>query len=355
MARHKLSLDINYVSDWTAQDAIRELFQNAIDHGNWTHSIVNDKLTIISHNAELPKASLLLGHSRKKDGSIGKFGEGYKLAMLVLTRLGYKCKIFTPTEVWIPKLIVSRTYKTKQLVFDTEQNNELTDQSLSFEVTGLSAEDIVEMKHRNLYLNICKALQSTSKGAILNNSPGNIYIGGLWVCNLKDFKYGYNFMPEVITIDRDRRIVRDFDVAWLTAQMWKETTEYDIVNKLIEEKAPDVKDLTYFSYNVEQGFIDKAAEAFIQAHGTDAIPVATQIELAKAQEEHYTNIVLVEPIQKDFIRRSSLYKIPPPPKPIKTPREVLLKFKIDYWPQMSEEVCEAFNHILEEAENWRKI
>ena len=90
MARHKMSLDANYVSDWTAQDAFRELFQNAIDWGNWSHSIKDGTLCIISHNANLSPSTLLLGSSSKKDGTtIGKWGEGYKLAMLVLVRLGY--------------------------------------------------------------------------------------------------------------------------------------------------------------------------------------------------------------------------------------------------------------------------
>ena len=211
------------------------------------------------------------------------------------------------------------------------------------------------MNDRNLHLEGKIAWRVTSKGIIIPERPGDIFIGGLWVCKLENFKYGYNFKPEFISLDRDRRIVRDFDVAWLTAQMWKETTEYDIVNQLIEEKAPDIKDLTYFAYNLEQGFMDNAAKAFITANGSNAVPVATQAELAKAQEENYTNIVLVAPIQKEFIYRSSIYTKPPPPKPIKTPREVLLQFKIDYWPQMSEEACEAFNSIIEEAENWSKL
>lgn len=355
MARHKLSLDVNYVSDWDTQAAIRELFQNAIDHGNWTHTIDHDKLTIISHNAELPKATLLLGHSVKSSGSIGKFGEGYKLAMLVLTRLGYKCKIYTPTEVWTPKLINSRTYGTKQLVFDTELNTCEYDQSLAFEVIGLTSEDIDLLHARNLHLVAEVAWQSTSKGIILKDRPGQIFIGGLYVATLQDFRYGYNFKPDVISIDRDRRIVRDFDVAWLTAQMWKETSEYDIVNKLIVDKAPDIKDLTYFDYNLEAGFADTAASAFISEHGEDALPVSSNSELAKAQEENYSKIILVEPVQKEFITRSVLYMAPPPPKPIKTPREELMDFKIEYWPQMSEELCEAFNILLEKAEYWRKL
>ena len=115
MTRHKMSLDIGYVSDWGVQEALRELFQNAIDNGIWEYRIYNSSIEIRSKNTALTTASLLLGHSCKSDGAIGKFGEGYKLACLVLTRLSKQVIIDTANEVWRPKLINSRTYKTQLL------------------------------------------------------------------------------------------------------------------------------------------------------------------------------------------------------------------------------------------------
>lgn len=356
MARHKLSLDINYVSDWDVQAAIRELFQNAIDHGNWSFSVQGSSLSIISYDTSLELSTLLLGYSKKNnDQAIGKYGEGFKLASLVLKRLGYWVEIHNGKDFWVPKLIDSRTYKTKQLVFDVTHGYFETAQPLTFIVNGLSSKDLEVMHERNLHLEPEVAWQSTNKGVILKDRPGQIFIGGLYVATLQDFKYGYNFKPDVISIDRDRRIVRDFDVAWLTAQMWKATSEYEIVNQLIVDKAPDVKDLTYFTYEIEAGFADIAASAFITEHGEDALPVSSNSELAKAQEENYQKIVLVEPVQKEFITRSTLYITPPPPKPIKTPREKLMEFKIEFWPQMSEEVCEALDILIDEAEFWRKL
>lgn len=49
MTRHKMSLDVGYVSDWGVSEALRELFQNAIDYGDWSYIIDGDHLSIMSH------------------------------------------------------------------------------------------------------------------------------------------------------------------------------------------------------------------------------------------------------------------------------------------------------------------
>ena len=354
--RHKLSLDVNYVSDWTEQDAFRELFQNAIDWGNWSSSIEDGKLCIISHNAVLETKTILLGSTTKKNqNKLGQYGEGFKLAMLVLTRLGYKCKIGTGNEVWFPKLINSRTYKTQQLVFDTEKNQIEQDQSVYFEVEGLTEEDIRGIYDRNLHLNAEIAWECTSKGIIIPGRPGDIFIGGLWVCNLPEFKYGYNFKPEYISLDRDRRLVRAFDVSWLTCQMWSETSRYEIVNGLIKEDAPDTKYLDSFIYSTNEGLADQAAKTFLCEHGNNAIAVSSQSELKEAQEVQHQKIVLVKPIEKQLLHRSSLYIEPKPPVVIKTPREELLDFKTEHTDSLSSLQNLQLDALIEKASSWVKI
>lgn len=348
-----MSLDVNYVSDWGIQDAIRELFQNAIDYGNWDWDYIEGTLKIISKGASLPTASLLLGHSRKNDGAIGKFGEGYKLAMLVLTRLGYVSYIHNRDEIWRPKLINSRTYKTQQLVFDTSFAS--TADNLVFCIEGLSESDFLIAKYRNLHLEPTIAWEGTSKGVILPDRPGAIFVGGLWVCDLEEFKYGYNFSPTCMTLDRDRRLVRAFDVSWLTCQMWAETHRFEEITSLIKEDAPDTKYLDSFLYNTKEGLADEAAKSFLVEHGENAIAVSSQHELKEAQEQQHENIVLVKPLERQLITRSVYYTPPPPPKPKKSPREYLIDYRESWKHEMSTSAYDQFNHIIEQAENWVKV
>ena len=135
MRRYELSLSENYVSNWGLVEAIREIFQNAIDQENmarppkdWYDDVEKESpnkmffnFAVDSHNPNkyrtlsignkesiLDVNSLLLGETTKSDDkrAIGKFGEGYKLALLVLTRLGKKIKIFNygAREVWTAAL-----------------------------------------------------------------------------------------------------------------------------------------------------------------------------------------------------------------------------------------------------------
>ena len=99
---YELTLCKSYVSRWGVPEAIRELIQNALDsdspfkyewkrtrEGAWV-------LVLMSEFTTLPPQTLLLGYTSKADDeeSIGSFGEGYKLALLVLARNGYDIDMF---------------------------------------------------------------------------------------------------------------------------------------------------------------------------------------------------------------------------------------------------------------------
>lgn len=324
--RHKMSLDIEYVKDWTVQDALRELFQNAIDHDKWHWLYKNEILTLTSENVELSTRSLLLGHSRKNDNAIGKFGEGYKLAMLVLLRLGFKPYILTGTDVWQPKLINSRTYQTQQLVFDITDNQPQIDH-IVFVVPGIDGEMFNELMNRNLHVREASTGWRVPMGHILSEDyAGKVFVKGLYVCTIEGMRHGYDFKPQYITLDRDRRVVRDFDLQWRTCQMWQETEEFDYILTLIKEEAPDVKYLDSFNYGHKQGLADKAAEAFLEEHGPDAIPVNDQYDIEQAKEQGHEKIVLVPKVTSQFLSSSSLWSRPAPRCLRKTPREELLEY-----------------------------
>lgn len=341
--RHKMSLSVDYVHDWTVQDALRELFQNSIDHGDWSWNYTGYELTITSHKASLSKKTLLLGHSVKSEGSIGKFGEGYKLAMLVLCRLGYKPYISTSDMEWTPKIIKSRTYDTAQLVFDVEAGFDLSP-DIKFTIPGINQETFDELSERNLHIKPACWLQ-TARGDILAESyAGKVFVGGLYVCTIEGMRHGYNIKPSCISLDRDRRIVRDFDLQWQTSQMWQETEEHDYVLWLIGEKAPDVRHLDCFMYNNKVALADKAAEAFVAEHGIDAVPVTNQSQLVEAQKDGHENIILVEPVTKQLLLKSDNWEEPPPRIVRKTPREILLEYYADDKP-----VDQA---LLDLAEGW---
>lgn len=353
MTRHKTSLSADYVKDWGVQEALRELFQNCIDHGDWECTLLEKQSALIlkSLGTALTTGTLLLGQSKKKDGAIGKFGEGYKLAALVLAREGVKLTIDTADEVWLPKLINSRTYGTQQLVFDTIKSKvKMTD--LAFTIEGLKQEDIVLLKERNLHMTPVGVKLATKHGYVIDR-PGDVFVNGLFVCNLNGYKFGYNFKPAFINIDRDRRIVRDFDLKWVTGQMWHECEDHELVLQMIKDKCPEVEYLDSFMSSMKQGLADTAATAFITEHGTDAVPVVFQADLERAKEQGHDKIVLMPKAQKELIDRSTYYHYPPPRKVKKTPREELLDFRDEFSGEWPEQILERLNDLIDKAEGWR--
>src|ERR1700739_1580963 len=120
MKTYELPLTRDYVRSWTAVEAIRELTQNALDHrGGALHGGVGDNFaSIISYGAKLESKTLLLGCTSKADDahSIGSFGEGYKIALLVLAREGLDVKVWNNDVVWIPRFGLSATFGEEVLL-----------------------------------------------------------------------------------------------------------------------------------------------------------------------------------------------------------------------------------------------
>ena len=114
---YELPISPNYVINWGVKEAIRELLQNAIDEDKVGHSkeIEYDQnsqiLKIKNIDSCLHSSSLVLGCSHKQDveGLVGKFGEGYKLALVVLLREGF-------TDI-MGKLSSSLSIAIKQVLF----------------------------------------------------------------------------------------------------------------------------------------------------------------------------------------------------------------------------------------------
>jgi len=71
MKNYKLTLSVNYVSHWSITDAIRELYQNALDHCYKTEDrvecqFIDDVLIIKTPNCLLERKTILLGASTKQ-------------------------------------------------------------------------------------------------------------------------------------------------------------------------------------------------------------------------------------------------------------------------------------------------
>ncbi|MEG2786452.1 MAG: hypothetical protein RR942_01435 [Romboutsia sp.] len=301
--KFELTLTSDYAAQWGLQEALRELIQNAVDQEVQVKDNPMDisydgknVLTISNKNSELKKESLLLGFSSKVEDSntIGQFGEGYKIALLVLTRLEKKVTIYNyaKREIWTCKFVKSKRYNGQKILtifVETEAIwSKVPNNDLTIKIEGVQNLDYQELIRRTLQLQSAYKhnIIETNKGNILldDKFKGRIFVNGLYINQLENMKYGYDIKPEHISIGRDRDIVSDYDIQKVTSYMWRKQNDYRL-HKMLEDKSPDVSYLRYSdTYNCEYfNDIEKVSESayqnFKEKHGSKAMPVTEQCDI----------------------------------------------------------------------------
>lgn len=291
----ELNLSPEYVPHWGFLEAIRELFQNALDEqvGNpkndlfWDYDPDKSVLKVGNTLSGISRQTLMIGNTSKtgKTREIGKYGEGYKLALLVLARGHFPVKIrnYANRELWTPLFVKSKNFGCDVLAVSIKKFlfKSTPDRNLVFEIGGVTEDLMESLRYKNLTIWPYTGEKiETHQGDILLHPDysGRIYISGLFVCKNKDLKKGYDFKPAALKLDRERRLVSDFDLNWATSNMWAITGsgyQESVVDMMLE----DVKDTRFVDALLPaQSLKDLAYERFSQEHGASSYPVSTQEE-----------------------------------------------------------------------------
>lgn len=336
---YELSLTENYVSDWTFNDAIRELIQNGTDQeildSENEFSLVYDWgdniLRLKNSKSKLKINTLLLGSSTKSknEDTVGQFGEGYKIAALVLNRLGKTFTIYNneKKEVWTSRFKNSEKWKEKILSFYISQR-ETEETGLCIEVGNVSLDeyrglsDVWIKFDEDDYMGMNMVV--TSYGEILMNEDysGKVYVNGLYIhCNA-DLKYGYDFKPKYMKLERDRKACDSFNAREITCRMIAEgMVNGDIpieeVSRMVNENVDDVYN---FEYNTYENDVQKVQEAILEAFDNQnpqpySIPVSSQTEIKKVKAYGGNPVVVPDKVAKLLKKESEkrfkeLAKIP---------------------------------------------
>lgn len=301
---YELTLTPNYVSDWTFNDAIRELIQNGTDqevldkenHFSIKYDQERQVLQLKNSKSVLKINTLLLGRSSKarNDDTVGQFGEGYKIAALVLNRIG---KTFTvlnneKNEVWESKFKTSEKWLEKILAFYVSKR-ETEDSGLCIEVGNVSWSEYNNLS--DVWIGMCNfdyEKVETKYGEILTDEEfaGQVFVNGLFVdCN-SDLQYGYNFKPKYINLERDRKTCDTWNVEDVTSKMIAEGMvsggiPIEIVRRMVESNKDDVYHLEFNTY---LGDVKKVQEMLVESFDEQnpqpySIPVSSQDEIKKVK------------------------------------------------------------------------
>lgn len=352
----ELSLNKNYVSHWGLAEAVRELIQNAIDSESpFIYEFQNSEsgitLQLKSEFTTLSPSTLLLGATSKAGAldKIGSFGEGYKIALLVLTRLGKVVRILNGDKLWTPKFAYNSKYNDDLLTID-ETSLPHKNKGLVFEIQGLDKVEVDAIVDSCLLMqNHVGAIKQTQYGDILLEKPGMLYVGALYICQT-NLKYGYNVKPEHIKLERDRQTVDAFDLQLLTKNMWIDTQEYERLAEMIEEEVPDVAYVEFGSPEV----VKEACYRRFKARNPGGIVAKDQAEFDALIADGMTEVKYVNRTYHSQIFSSPSYRVEHPVKKVKTEttEERLTRFLSENRSEMRTKAIVNFKALINESKTW---
>lgn len=358
VAQYPLPFTKNYIRHWGIVEAIRELFQNQLDSDaafEYSINMAEDRsltLSLTSRNITLSPKTLLLGATTKADAKdkIGSFGEGYKMALLVLTRENRKVTVKNGEYLWTPEFVYSNQYGDDILVINSELASERNN-GITYVIENIDSAEMDQIKMSNLHMDpdIGETI-NTSFGRILLNQKGKLYVNGLFVCKT-ELEYGYDMKPEYLRLERDRQTVDSFDLRHNAKSMWFETDRYELIADGIEKEFEDFSLAQYSSTKLVK---EACYNHFIKKH-PGKIAVGSQAELDKLVRDGLTNTVFIggnyySQVSGAQSFASSSIKSPDPVKPI----DILTEFMIKHKHRLGNKAVKDFNKVMKEAQGWQR-
>lgn len=226
------------------------------------------------------------------------------------------------------------------------------DNNLTIEIQGIYPHDYEQIVESNLHLqDVGKVIESTY-GRILEDEryESKVFVNGLFVCGYEKYTQGYDFKPEYIKIDRDRKLADSFQLEWLSSKMLSGVVSDKTID-LIRQGAADTTYIQHnWSYNTRKELPDKTFQSFIDEHGDNAIPVTNQEEFTRINSIGKYNPVFVNETYSTVIKSSDEYE-----EPIYEPAQrQSTKSKLELWlknhkQNLTKRSIGKLQHIIEEV------
>ncbi len=275
----------SYVSDWSLSHAIRELVANAFDaelqlgaKAILKHDAKSNKLTIRNEGVVLNHAdALYFGNSSKRGDAryVGQYGEGLKLALLVLARLGMDVLIKNgASENWRPAIEPDKL-GVRCLVLDITKASR-QDNHFDVILNGVNQESWELIRSWFMKISPPSKVVKASSGEMIDDPDftGKIFVRGVYVCTRPKYDYGYNFYN--VDVGRDRRVPSNYDMDWAIQDLWSEISRREdaaIRNRLYNSFKREAAEQDVFAYSRPKDLVTSMVAEFKEEYGETAVPV----------------------------------------------------------------------------------
>lgn len=218
-------LSPKYIPQWSIGEAIRELIANALDVDDNPSITWKDGYAMIEdHSAGIQKEFWIIGEG--DHGEIGQFGEGLKMAMLVLAREDRDVSVATVDYTVRPSLIHSVTYGAQILALNRTETSRNLGTLIRVEC---SQEEFKDAYERFLRLRPVKILDR-DQGIL--DAPGDLYINGVYASRQSTL-WGYNVTDKSMT-NRDRTVLDSVRVHNHLTNIIRNLNQVKLITQLLQ-------------------------------------------------------------------------------------------------------------------------
>lgn len=215
-----------YIPDWTVAEALRELIANALDTQARVNFKYDDGVAVIEDKGDgIPQSFWVLGEGMH--GQIGQFGEGLKMAMLVLARENRGVVVETVGYTVRPTIRYSDSYQSDILYLEYQDDPRSAGTRVLVEC---SVDEYADAINRFLAINPLPKVQANLP---ILDEPGQLYINGVWVQSLSNMIWGYDFDDKEMA-NRDRSVLDGSRLRDNMRDVLEKLTRFDAIVKLLE-------------------------------------------------------------------------------------------------------------------------
>ncbi len=306
MSKIQLTIDPGYCEGWGAWEGTREMVSNAKDAEELNpqnameirHKEPLSQLQIKTKNVTVDPAKLLvLGQSSKRGRDVrGRFGEGFAIGCMALTRAGHPVSFRNADTSW-------------RCSFERVEDGPLVGQELltfysrnitptaDFVVTIDNITKDVWDAMRPLFLFLVppptEETVSVDRGTLIlsESRRGMVYARGVFVRRFEKLECGYDLRD--IQLDRDRQMVDEWTLGTSLSDLWASVLSgHKDIKQAQDALARRAYDLAkggsdesrHFRWRTDDRLIKHMKAQFIAEHGEDAVPVSTMEEAQEIED-----------------------------------------------------------------------
>lgn len=259
-------ISTDYRSQWGVWEAIREIVQNSLDETETMPKLTrttdgNILIRDDGEGCELPNM-IILGKS-EKHGTFkrGQYGEGVKIASVILLKRG--CRVVARSRDWIIEFKLGKLLSENIL----EYNITKTDgqyKGFSMVITGLDYDEVYE-------LITTKFVDPTSPDVLHTNSTygrlltgkykGNMYKRNIFVAKChKEAGFGYDLFN--VDTGTDRNFMNTWDAANNMGNLLSTVKDKSIIKTVIELQQKDILESTATGWKLTPEYLEVFEELY---------------------------------------------------------------------------------------------